>query len=255
MRVAALLSICCSLIFVSGSCAQEPVLRIAQDVRTITTNGVGEVFVVPDKFSLQFSVKTFDKVLTNAYAINDKSVKAIIALAAKYKIAPEKVQTSQIDVDPSYDHSKMSSYSNTPNAKPVGYFVQKSVGFEFNDPKIIASLITDAIEAGANSVSGVTFTSSEMRKHRDNARLMALKAAREKAVMLADEAGTKLGEVIQIVEDAGISPFSNVVAQMSLANVATRSGGGGESDEGSGIAIGQIKILAAVRATYELKSK
>lgn len=245
-----------ALMLLSVRCApaasgQEiPMVRVVDKTRMISTSGQAELHVVPNQFSIVFSVKTFDKVLPTAYSFNDKSVAAIVALAAKYKIPAQKVQVSDISVDPSYDR-EYSSY--TPTGKAIGYYVQKSIGFEFSDAKSIAPLIKDALAAGANSISSVNYGTSELRKHRDQARTMALKAAREKAILLAEEVGSTLGDAIQISEESAPS-FYRQTAQNVMSNVGFEAPSTPSSEDG-GLALGQIKVTSSVRATFELKSK
>ena len=52
--------------------------------------------------------------------------------------------------------------------------------------RFCAGAFSSAIEAGANKVQGLEFLTTELRKYRDQARSMAIKAAQEKAAAFLD---------------------------------------------------------------------
>ena len=62
--------------------------------------------------------------------------------------------------------------------------------------------IAAAFQAGANQVVNVEFYTSELRKYRDQAREMAMKAASEKAGALSQAAGADTGCVLNISENS-----------------------------------------------------
>ena len=63
------------------------------------------------------------------------------------------------------------------------------------------AVLSDALEAGATYVHGIQFRTTELRKHRDEARALAIRAAHEKAVALAQELGQEVGQPHDIRED------------------------------------------------------
>jgi hypothetical protein len=114
-----------------------------------------------------------------------------------------------------------------------------------------------ALEAGANYVHGVQFRTTELRKYRDEARALAIKAAKEKADALARELGQKVGKPHTIREDhAGWwSGYNNWwgnrwgggMSQNVVQNY------GGQSRAQSSIALGQINVNARVTVSFELE--
>ena len=57
----------------------------------------------------------------------------------------------------------------------------------------------DAVmSAGANRIDGIEYQSSELRKYKDQARDEATKAAKEKAVALAQALGNQVGKTYSI---------------------------------------------------------
>jgi uncharacterized protein YggE len=220
----------------------DTMFNVASGVRTITTSGDADVKVVPDKSTVVFQVQTFDKVLARAYQVNEASTKAVIALAPKYNVTPANVQTSQISVQPQYGES--GSYGG-PVRPAVGYLVETSVAICLSNPTQVPALIRDALAAGANTVQNVTLETTKERASKDEARVLALRAAREKAQLLAAEAQSKIGKAIRI-EEGTVTPF------MGYAQNAVASRSEASDDGGSSLALGQISMHARVTVTYEL---
>jgi len=94
----------------------------------------------------------------------------------------------------------------------------------------------------------VTFKNSELRKHRKEARRLAIVAAREKALNYCQAAGVELGEVIHI-ED--LNPDS-----LERSGYGTRGGAdwmsGDAGDEGA-MNPGDLQVSGAVKVIYSLK--
>ena len=83
----------------------------------------------------------------------------------------------------------------------VGYTASQTIAITLKDLSEYEDLLTDLLDAGVEYVHGVNFETSELRKHRDEAREMAVEAAKEKATALADQLGQSLGEPAEIVEN------------------------------------------------------
>ena len=101
-----------------------------------------------------------------------------------------------------------------------------------------------------------------MRKYRDQARELAMKAAKEKAQALANTAGAETSCVLNINENSW-SYYNgwwygrnqqNTMTQNVVQNAAPSGSSGGNSGSGDEpISLGQISIKAEVSATFGLK--
>nr|WP_321268708.1 SIMPL domain-containing protein [uncultured Sulfurimonas sp.] len=156
--------------------------------------GDAEVRVVPDEVILTLGVETWDKDLNIAKAENDQRTQQIVATAKKFNIAEKHIQTDYINIEPRYEDM----YEHK---KFIGYFVRKTVVLTIRDTSMFETVLTGVLEAGANYVHGVQFRTTELRKHRDEARSLAIKAAREKANDLAQELGQSVGKPYNIQEN------------------------------------------------------
>ena len=213
----------------------------------VTATGEAEIRVVPDLVEIALGVETRDAELGKARAANDAVVAAVIAMAKQHGIDAAHIKTDYVSIEPGYAVGAVNAYL---------YYVRKSVSISSTDVGSFESLFPDLLKAGANHVHRVRFMTSELRRHRDEARALACKAAREKAQLLAKNLGRTLGDARAISESSddwwssyaswwgwGGSQSQNVV----------QSGGASPVSEESGIAPGQISVRARVTVAFDLR--
>ena len=130
------------------------------------------------------------------------------------------------------------------------YSVSQQITCTLHDVSKVTDVTAAVVTAGATSVDGASLRSSENRKHRDEARAKAIKAAKEKAVALATELGSVVGKPYSIAEATyanwGYSQISNSIGQ----------GGGNpqpEEDAMSTFAPGTITISATINVSFLLQ--
>ena len=217
----------------------------------VTVIGDAEVRTAPDEAILSLGVETRDESLSAAQNENNLTVSKVLAVAEAYGVAPEHVQTEFVSIEPRY---RDGYYDERDFA---GYFVRRTVVITIRDVSIFENLLADALEAGANYVHSVDFQTTELRKYRDQARVLAIQAAQEKAGALATQLGQKLGEprTIEEVETGWSSSYDTwwgprwggAIAQ----NVIQEVGGNTPATDGS-FAPGQIHVNARVSVSFEL---
>jgi uncharacterized protein len=214
--------------------------------RSINVTAESEVCVAPNSVQVTLTVVSIDKALSKAKSLNDERLKRVIAALTKI-VESKNIQSDNISISQRRDND--SSHKDAPDA----YEVRRSTVVTLKDVKRFEELLTAVLEAGANEVSGIDFQTTELRKHRDTARAMAMKAAKEKATALAAEAGLKVGKPRSIVEGASgggyWSPFSGRGGYMqnSMQNVRPSE----PSD--NALAPGMISVKASVTVTYDLE--
>ncbi len=231
--------------------------QVAADLpapRTVTATGDAEVRVVPDEVVLTLGVETWNKDLKVAQEENDRIVQKLLALAKSYGVEAKHIQTDYISVEPRY----RDSYEQK---EFIGYFVRKTVVITLKDIAKFEGLLGDALGSGVNYVHGVEFRTTELRKYRDQARAMAIKAAQEKATALAGALGQKVGEPLSINEDQSGwwswynswwgSRWGGGMAQNVSQNAAPS--GSISLDSDSTLAPGQISVNARVTVQFALQ--
>jgi uncharacterized protein len=231
-----------------------PIASLAQrsaddsNLPLITVNGEAEVRVVPDEIILSLGVETSDRLLERSKTSNDERVKRILALGPAFGIDPKHLQTSFIAIEPWYrEYNRVDT---------LEYRVRRTIAITLKDTSKFESLLSRALEAGATNVHGIQFRTTELRKHRDAARALAIKAAREKAVALAGELDQKIGKALRIQEygSGWYSPYGWWGSVGGTANVMQNSAQSGSASSADGtLALGQITVTANVSVSFLLQ--
>jgi uncharacterized protein YggE len=139
----------------------------------------------------------------------------------------------------------------------IGYFVRRTIVVTLRDLSIFEDLLAEALGSGVNYVLGIEFQTTELRKYRDEARALAIQAAREKADALAGELGQTLGEptAINEIQSGWWSSYSSWWGPSwgggMAQNVIQEVGGSAPPSDGS-LAPGQINVNARVSVAFEL---
>jgi uncharacterized protein YggE len=221
---------------------------------SVDVTAAAEVKVVPDEVFILLGVETSAVKLAAAKADNDDRVKKLLTITQQMKIDPKFVQTDFITIEP-WDHEV---FVNNDRVTRHEYRVRKKIAVTLREVPKFEELLSRALEAGVNYVHGVEFRTTELRKHRDRAREMAIQAAKEKAELLAGQLGRHVGEAQRITEygggwysaynwwGSGYNNYSNVQAQVSSQS--------GNSGYGEGtLALGQITVTASVTVSFALR--
>jgi uncharacterized protein YggE len=247
-----ILSLALVLIFSLSAWAMNSNAATDEEPGLIHVTGEAEVRVPPDEVILTLGMETWDHNLQIAKIQNDERVKAVLALAQAHGVEPRYIQTDHISIEPRYE-----DYYE--RQKLLGYVVRNTVVITLKDISKFDALLTDVLESGANYVHGINFRTTELRKYRDEARALAIRAAKEKAVALAGELDQEVGRPRSINEDqVGWWSWYNRWwgargGGMMTQNVIQEVPAGGAPVDGETISPGQIMVTAKVNVSFELE--
>jgi uncharacterized protein len=222
----------------------------------INVTGDATVNVAPDRIIVTFGVDTRDLNLTVAKQQNDTIVKIFLAAIKGLGVADKDIQTDQISIDQRFE-------SNGRGGQVLaGYTVRNMFAVTLIDASKVEGLISRALDSGVNYLLGVDFQTTELKKYREQARELAVRAAREKAEKMAATLGQKVGAPFQISEDSRYSGSSYYSSWSRAAWGDPRTTGGGVSqtvlqvsggEASDTVALGKVGIRASVNVTFELK--
>jgi uncharacterized protein YggE len=215
----------------------------------ITVSGQAEVRVRPDEVVFTMGVDSVDKDMLTAKNRTDDAVRQVLSIAKANNIKPEDSQTSYISVQPKYNTDDLPyEQQRTTKREFLGYEVSKTIAVTLKDISRFDSLLSDVLKAGVTRLSNVAFRDSKIRQHKDEARAMAIKAAQEKAKLLASQIGQQIGPAYSITE-SGVVPYSpaNVSQNRTLDAFI-----GGAAETESAIAPGTISVSAQVTVSFRL---
>ena len=214
---------------------------------TVQVTGTAEIFVVPDEVTFSLKVAKTDKNLVAAKRQNDENVGKILALAKRFDVDNKDVKTDFITVSEKFDKKRLDPRDEEYSDVFAGYTVSKTVIVKIKDLKKFEEFFTEVVKIGVTQISNVSFQSSELRKYRDQARSMAIRAAREKAVAIAGAINQEVGKAVSIEEkdiDGYRSPYANASSNsFSISD--------DRSDTGT-FAIGTISVKAQVDVQFLL---
>jgi uncharacterized protein YggE len=208
----------------------------------VTVAGEAEMNIAPDEVKFDVTLQSFGKELKTAKTQTDERLKGLIALAKKHGVAESDTQTDYVKVEPRFK-------GNDDSKAFLGYWVRKDLVFTLRDVARAEGLLSEVLDYGVWRINSISFSTSQMRKYRDQARALAMKAAQEKAAALAAAVGQKIGKAITI-EEEGTSP-GGPPPNYSANTVSYDRSGSGDS-EGT-LALGLIKVNARVTVKFVLE--
>ena len=223
----------------------------------ISVSGEATVHVVPDRIVIRFGIETSDLEMTVAKQNNNDILRDVIAAAAELDIPEKEIQTAQLSIRPQWRDAQVQSSF-------IGYFVRNSVTITVSDIATIEPLVTGALEAGVNYIHGIEYETTELKTHREEARELALLAAKEKAEKMSAALGQTIGRPISIAETWSGTPYPRWSSWDGAhwgyggggfggGQVQVQGGSTSSGDSTETLAVGKIAVRAAVAVTFELE--
>lgn len=156
-------------------------------------------------------------------------------------------QTARVSIVPKYkeQYRRSDDYNEV-----VGYLVRNTLIVTMTEMDIIEDLITKALKSGVNYIDGLEFQTTEYKRYREQARELALIAAKEKAEKMTLVLGLSVGDPIQITENSTYSrsDYGLGRSQVQVQVVTDSSSGNPEL-----IAPGKIAVRANVDVVFKLE--
>ncbi len=216
------------------------------DQNSISTVGTAEVLVVPDIATVSLTVKRTNMDLSAAKEEMDANIAQILSVAKKFGVGPADMKTDYIAIKEEYATLQKTGDVTFKNYF-TGYSISKTVVIRLRQIGRFDDFLSEVVKAGVTELGDVMFESSELRKYKDEARVKAIRAAREKAAAFAQELGQSIGKAITISERS-INSWNN-----PASNIVVASDGESESDDNrAAFAVGTISIKAQVAVRFVL---
>lgn len=206
----------------------------------VSVYGTSEIQVVPDEMHWSLEVKTKGNEVGQAAEAHDKKVEAVLKFLKERQIEDKKIQTSRIELSENWVHRGRDRVKE-------GYIASTQIVFEsakLDEYRVIWLGIANIPDV---SVRGVSFDTSERIKYQGEARLKAVKVAREKAEALAKALSSSIQEPLLIEENSAMLP-----GMFNTRNTMAAAQGGGAN--GSSLAPGTISVTGRVRVKFRITS-
>ena len=240
-----LIGVLCIGFVLFGACSPQ-----ASEKRFISVTGRSSISKSPDQVSISFSVFSKDRDLSAAKKKNDAAILKLKELFEKYKIEQKNISIERVNITP------RSRYRDNGDEYFDGYEVVQNIAVLLTKIEDYEVFLTDLLNTGVDRIYNVGFSVADMRKLMDEARVEAVKAAEEKALLLCKAApnGGKplsLGKIISISEiPSGISPrsYTGGYAAQNMKQAAYDEAAGGNFSP-----MGQIEVSAEISVVFELE--
>lgn len=213
-----------------GAFAQNVDLR-----RKIEVTGIAEQEVTPDIINVSISLKEY---------LDGKKKVSISTLESQLENAVAAAGIAKED----FTVNNLSSWNYaTEKKKNPDFLASKQYGIKFKDLNKFNQIMAKIDPKGIQSTNIDSYDYSKINTLKNDLKLKALLAARDKAAFLVSGLGDKLGGVINIVENDNSSfPQPRNVMYMAKASMA-------DSVPESDIDFKKIKLSFQINAIFEIK--
>lgn len=222
--------------------ALMPLGLAAQDLTIphISVTGVAKRMVAPDLMEWGVQVQTQGVEVPVVAEAQRKTVAEVLRFLAAAGIQEQRMQTARMQLQENWQYREGGRHRD-------GFIATTFI--RFDSPRLD---LYDALWGGLSrirnvSINHVNLTLADPETVRDEVKVDALRAARDKARTMATTLDASLGQVVRIAETQGdFSPVPRMAAVEQAKLYAADSGGD------SGMAAGQIEVRAEVFVTFIL---
>lgn len=217
---------------------------------SVTVTGEAEVNTAADQALIVVFLRTFNPELTDTKVENDRLLAKLCEAVESFGIEGEQVRTDWLAVRPELRWSDKEQDDTL-----IGYKASRTIVITLEEISRLEGLIMTILESGVANIDSVAFNTTESRKFRDQARIMAIRAAKEKAQALANELNQSIGKPLFIQENNNNLQTSQWwwgrSETLPVVNALYTVPQNQDSSENTP-APGRVSVRASVTVTFEL---
>jgi uncharacterized protein len=199
----------------------------------------GDVKATPDIAIISAGVVTQAPDAATAMASNATKMKVAVAALKKAGVFDKDIQSQSISLQPQYRYAE--------NRPPVitGYQASNTITIRFRDIGSAGAVLDALVGQGINQINGPSLTIDKPEVAMDQARTLALAAARARAELYAKAAGMSVKRIVTISESS--RDFSGPQPMIMRANMASAEAAS------TPIEPGEQTLSISVNVTFELQ--
>ena len=207
--------------------------------RTVAVTASANIKVPNDTATVGFGVKRERKTRAAALQATAAGLNKVIAAAKAFPgVGEGDVRTGRVNIRP-VEKGKVTVYRAT-----------EGIQVTLHEPAKAGELITKGLGAGATGVQGPSFSVGNEEEAFAKVLAAAFDKAKERATILAAQAGAKLGQALTIEEGSGAEFIGPRVFESESA--AEEGGGAGKAAPTPPTKAGTSHVKAAVHIIFEL---
>tara|TARA_R110000868_G_scaffold7378_3_gene40205 strand:+ start:933 stop:1583 length:651 start_codon:yes stop_codon:yes gene_type:complete len=207
-----------------------------KQIPQINVSGEGKIKVVPDQATITATVDTRGNNAKEVKKLNDEQIDLVLKLIKKMNIASADYKTKRVSLNPVYDYEK----------KKTTYNATQTIEILLRDLSKYDEVMAGLVEGGINKVENVVFQSSKLEQYQSEARKMAMKDAKQKALDYVSVLGQKIGKALTISDNSQNYYPQPLYESMRM----TKSDDGAPKET---LALGEINIVANVSVSFLLE--
>jgi len=193
----------------------------------------------PDLATVSLGVVTEGATAAAALSANAQRMNGLIAALRRAGVAERDIQTTNVSVNPQY------VYQENQAPRISGYQATNTVNARVRNLDNLGRVIDASVNAGGNTVNGVSFSHQDPDAQADAARRDAMTEARRIAALYAQAAGLSVHRIISISEGAAYSPPFPMPMMARMEAMAAPAP--------TPVAPGEIETTASVSVMFELR--
>jgi uncharacterized protein len=204
--------------------------------RWISVVATGAASIAPDLAVVSFAVSGSGKELAPTRDDVNRRSSAVLAAVRELGIGEADLNAPDLALGPEYDYRK--------GQRLIGYRATRQMTARVRDLDLLGPVQDALTSAGANEVHGARMEASDPSAAEHQALAAAMNAAHAKAEVLAAAAGTALGSVVRVEEEADLGPPMPKLAMMQTADT------GGMPTE---TVTGDLTVSRRIRAWFAIE--
>jgi uncharacterized protein YggE len=204
--------------------------------RWISVVATGAASIAPDLAVVSFAVSGTGKELAPTRDEVNRRSSAVLAAVRELGIGEADLNAPDLALGPEYDYRK--------GQRLIGYRATRQMTARVRDLDLLGPVQDALTSAGANEVHGARMEASDPSAAEHQALAAAMNAAHAKAEVLAAAAGTALGSVVRVEEEADLGPPMPKLAMMQTADT------GGMPTE---TVTGDLTVSRRIRAWFAIE--
>ena len=203
----------------------------------VTVTGSGTVYAQPDEVLVTITLQSRDQQIEAVRAKSKTLAQNVISYLEEQGIAAEHIQTQYANLGP--------IYRNYESNEIIRYEAIQMINICIKDLDRYDAIIDGLLKQNIHRVGKPNFRTTDYERYQDEARVLALQAAKAKAQMMATTLEQSIGPAHSIVEET----FHNSFAPISYEAVNPSTP---PQNQGKSFAPGQLEIQAKVKVSFRL---
>ncbi len=235
-------------VLVLGAGAAAAASTGLDEPRTISVRGRAELVFPADHVVIRTSVVAKADAPKDAQTEASGKAARVLDFVGDLGVAERDAVTDGVSLQ---EATERFDDDDCPKAEPVPeYTATVGIRITLRDVARYDELMAGLLDLGVNRIRGASFESTEVPAKAREARIAAIRAARDKAVYLADELGERVGRPLEIEEVSEESVLGYSVGQSNAYLIEGMNSTVGST--GSSISPRELTVTAEIDVVFEL---